>query len=100
MIEGVKQQKWWGWGEEGKGYRYEDKPKFPAFVKKMVGVDITAPVPPVRPFSTLDVPATQLTDALRGLGLPVETGIFGADMRVALVNDGPVTIWIDTADRP
>ena len=65
MIDGVKQQKWWGWGEEGKAYRYEDKPKFPPFVKKMVGVDITAPVPPVRPFSTLDVPATQLTDALR-----------------------------------
>ena len=37
--------------------------------------------------------------ALRDLGLPVETGEFGADMRVALVNDGPVTIWLDTADR-
>ena len=37
--------------------------------------------------------------ALRDLGLPVETGEFGADMRVALVNDGPVTIWIDSADR-
>jgi D-tyrosyl-tRNA(Tyr) deacylase len=29
-------------------------------------------------------------------GLPVETGSFGADMAVELVNDGPVTIWIDT----
>ncbi len=28
--------------------------------------------------------------------IPVETGRFGADMKVALVNDGPVTIWIDT----
>ena len=37
--------------------------------------------------------------ALRALGLPVETGEFGADMRVALVNDGPVTIWMDSADR-
>lgn len=37
--------------------------------------------------------------ALRDLGLPVETGEFGADMRVSLVNDGPVTIWLDTADR-
>lgn len=27
---------------------------------------------------------------------PVATGIFGADMKVALVNDGPVTIWLDT----
>ena len=30
------------------------------------------------------------------LGKPVETGIFGADMQVSLVNDGPVTIFIDT----
>ena len=34
--------------------------------------------------------------ALRGLGLTVETGAFGADMAVSLVNDGPVTIWLDT----
>lgn len=32
---------------------------------------------------------------LRELGLPVETGIFAADMKVALVNDGPVTFVID-----
>jgi D-aminoacyl-tRNA deacylase len=32
---------------------------------------------------------------LRALGLPVQTGQFGAHMRVALVNDGPVTIWLD-----
>ena len=30
-------------------------------------------------------------------GLPVETGRFGADMQVSLVNDGPVTILMDTA---
>ena len=29
----------------------------------------------------------------------VETGVFGADMQVALVNDGPVTIWIDSQNR-
>ncbi|MEL6565722.1 MAG: D-aminoacyl-tRNA deacylase [Pseudomonadota bacterium] len=34
--------------------------------------------------------------ALRTLGIPTETGRFGADMAVALVNDGPVTIWLDT----
>ncbi|WP_132056017.1 D-aminoacyl-tRNA deacylase [Pseudocnuella soli] len=33
------------------------------------------------------------------LGKPVATGRFGADMQVALVNDGPVTIWIDTHNR-
>ncbi|AXE30861.1 D-tyrosyl-tRNA(Tyr) deacylase [Chromobacterium phragmitis] len=30
------------------------------------------------------------------LGKPVPTGVFGADMRVSLVNDGPVTIWLDS----
>lgn len=35
--------------------------------------------------------------ALAAEGIPTETGIFGADMAVELVNDGPVTIWIDTA---
>lgn len=31
--------------------------------------------------------------------VPVETGIFQAAMRVELVNQGPVTIWLDSADR-
>ena len=35
---------------------------------------------------------------LRALGLRVGTGQFGAEMAVSLVNDGPVTIWIDTAE--
>ena len=33
------------------------------------------------------------------LGKPVETGEFGADMKVELVNDGPVTIWIDSKNK-
>ena len=32
-------------------------------------------------------------------GRPVATGRFGADMQVALVNDGPVTIWMDSKNR-
>lgn len=32
-------------------------------------------------------------------GTSVETGEFGADMQVELLNDGPVTIWIDSKDR-
>lgn len=35
---------------------------------------------------------------LRGAGLHVETGRFRAMMQVALVNDGPVTLWLDTAN--
>ncbi|APX10928.1 D-aminoacyl-tRNA deacylase [Tateyamaria omphalii] len=38
----------------------------------------------------------QFADALRNLDIPTETGRFGADMSVALTNDGPVTIWLDT----
>ena len=33
---------------------------------------------------------------LSSRGIPVETGAFGADMAVELVNDGPVTIWMES----
>ncbi len=33
------------------------------------------------------------------LGRPIQTGEFGADMKVALINDGPVTIIIDSKNR-
>ena len=33
------------------------------------------------------------------LGKPIQTGIFGADMKVGLLNDGPVTIIVDTKNR-
>ena len=36
-----------------------------------------------------------LCQALRDLGVPVQTGVFGARMQVSLVNDGPVTIILD-----
>lgn len=35
------------------------------------------------------------TEALRALGAQVETGAFGADMQVSLVNDGPVTVLLE-----
>jgi len=41
----------------------------------------------------------QFSTDLRALGFTVANGEFGADMQVALANDGPVTIWMDTADR-
>jgi len=37
------------------------------------------------------------SDCLRAEGIVVANGEFGADMDVALVNQGPVTIWLDTA---
>lgn len=33
------------------------------------------------------------------LGRPVATGVFGADMQVELINNGPVTIWMDSRNR-
>ena len=36
-----------------------------------------------------------VVSALRTLGAQVETGIFGADMKVSLINDGPVTVILE-----
>ena len=36
---------------------------------------------------------------LKLTNLKVETGIFGADMKVSLVNDGPVTMWLDSKNK-
>ena len=41
----------------------------------------------------------QFNGLLRETGIPVETGQFGADMKVELLNDGPVTILLDTKNR-
>ena len=38
------------------------------------------------------------SERIRAEGIAVENGIFGADMDVSLNNDGPVTIWMDTAN--
>lgn len=47
--------------------------------------------------------AAPLVDAfaerLREFGIPVSLGVFGAAMQVALVNDGPVTLWLDSGER-
>lgn len=46
-----------------------------------------------------DIMWIKFNEALRSGGVAVREGRFGAHMRVGLVNDGPVTIVIDTADR-
>ena len=38
-----------------------------------------------------------LAQELAALGIPTQTGRFGAEMAVSLTNDGPVTLWLDTA---
>jgi D-tyrosyl-tRNA(Tyr) deacylase len=42
----------------------------------------------------------RVADGIRAQGVEVGLGEFGASMAVELVNDGPFTIWLDTADRP
>ncbi len=41
----------------------------------------------------------RFVELLRADRVAVETGVFGAMMAVHLVNDGPVTLWLDTAER-
>jgi len=56
-------------------------------------------------FSTAAPPAegealyTYFADQLAAQAVPVQLGSFGADMKVKLLNDGPVTIWMDSAER-
>ena len=41
----------------------------------------------------------KFNELLRDMGNTVETGVFQADMKVSLINDGPVTIILDSKDR-
>ena len=47
------------------------------------------------PAATAEPLVSAFADALRDLGADVQTGVFGAHMDVALVNDGPVTILLE-----
>ena len=47
------------------------------------------------PASLAEPLVSAFADALRALGADVATGVFGADMNVALVNDGPVTVMLE-----
>lgn len=40
-----------------------------------------------------------LAKLVQEAGVPVARGVFGADMQISLINDGPVTIWFDTKAR-
>ena len=41
----------------------------------------------------------QFINSLKETGIPIQTGTFGADMKVSLTNDGPVTIIIDSKNK-
>ena len=62
-------------------------------VSRMVTGAMAGAVPQFGPVAEPLV--TAVVQALRDLGARVQTGVFGTDMKVALVNDGPVTIVLD-----
>lgn len=52
-----------------------------------------------RPDAAVPLYELMIAQLTANLGKPIQTGVFGADMKVALLNDGPVTIVIDTKNR-
>ena len=52
-----------------------------------------------RPETAIPLYEQFLAELAALLGKPVQSGVFGADMKVALVNDGPVTIMMDSRSR-
>ena len=65
-MPAVKHMKWWGWGVEGVSFHWEDKPAFPAFVSRAVGIDITQPPESPKTIEQLHVPAPRISDEVRG----------------------------------
>ncbi|MGN6503912.1 MAG: FAD-binding oxidoreductase, partial [Pseudolysinimonas sp.] len=53
----VKHMKWWGWGNEGVGFHWEDKPGFAPFVLQAVGLDLHTAAPVEKPsFEQMTIP--------------------------------------------
>jgi len=52
-----------------------------------------------RPETAIPLYQTFVAKLEEQVGKKIGTGEFGADMKVALINDGPVTIWIDSKAR-
>ena len=67
-----------------------------ADTKKGMRPSFTSAAPPELGRTLFD----RLVDKARAAHAPVATGRFGADMKVSLVNDGPVTFWLRVSPRP
>ncbi|HRN73257.1 MAG TPA: D-aminoacyl-tRNA deacylase [Ginsengibacter sp.] len=52
-----------------------------------------------RPEVAIPIYNELIDDLQKELGKPIGTGTFGAEMQVALINDGPLTIWIDSKNK-
>ena len=75
-MSDVKHMKWWGWGLDGVGFHFEDKPGFAPFVLNAVGLDLLTATKAEEPsFEELKVPKSNAKAAL----LKTLTGIVGAD---------------------
>jgi len=61
----VKHMKWSGWGEEDVYFDHTDKPALAPFIKKAIGLDVTAPPAPVASKDSLRLPASRMTPELR-----------------------------------
>lgn len=72
----VKHMKWWGWGVDGVGFHYEDKPGFAPFVLQAVGLDLATAETAVEPsFKDLKVPKSKASAAF----VKTLAGIVGAE---------------------
>src|SRR5262245_26267482 len=57
--------KWWGWGEEGVSFHYDDKPAFAAFVKTVIDIDVTKGPAAVADLGSLPVTSSLAPQTLR-----------------------------------
>jgi len=62
----MKHMKWWGWGEEGVTFRYNDKPGFADFIKAAIDIDVTKESAVDAHFDSLSIPGSQAPQELRG----------------------------------
>ena len=64
---------------------------------KRMKINLTFDVLTLRQLAVTSVIQKCVEATLKEEGVPVETGVFGADMTVSMQGNGPVTLWIDTA---
>lgn len=57
--------KWWGWGEEGVAFRYDDKPGFAAFIKDAIDIDLAKAAVATADLDRLPVPPSRAPQSLR-----------------------------------
>jgi alkyldihydroxyacetonephosphate synthase len=61
----MKHMKWWGWGEEGVAFRYDDKPAFAAFIKDAIDIDLASAKVATAELDRLPVPASRAPQEVR-----------------------------------